>query len=169
METLSSYGIKAELVKNGNSSKIVLTGSGDAYIAQSSNTSNASNIVNKLFGGSSAIVNESSYTGSQRVTTKVTATVAASESTSLASLGVTAGEYYIYNNGVKYTALISSDETIGSFMNTLKSFGIQTGLINNGSSASLVLIGNGNSYVAKSNSVSNASNVVEKIIWNSRS
>lgn len=163
METLSSYGIKAELVKNGNSSKIVLTGSGDAYIAQSSNTSNASNIVNKLFGGSSAIVNESSYTGSQRVTTKVTATVAASESTSLASLGVTAGEYYIYNNGVKYTALISSDETIGSFMNTLKSFGIQTGLINNGSSASLVLIGNGNSYVAKSNSVSNASNVVEKL------
>lgn len=163
METLSSYGIKAELVKNGNSSKIVLTGSGDAYIAQSSNTSNASNIVNKLFGGSSAIVNESSYTGSQRVTTKVTATVAASESTSLASLGVTAGEYYIYNNGVKYTALISSDETLGSFMNTLKSFGIQTGLINNGSSASLVLIGNGNSYVAKSNSVSNASNVVEKL------
>lgn len=163
METLSSYGIKAELVKNGNSSKIVLTGSGDAYIAQSSNTSNASNIVNKLFGGSSAIVNESSYTGSQRVTTKVTATVAASESTSLASLGVTAGEYYIYNNGVKYTALISSDETIGSFMSTLKSFGIQTGLINNGSSASLVLIGNGNSYVAKSNSVSNASNVVEKL------
>lgn len=163
METLSSYGIKAELVKNGSSSKIVLTGSGDAYIAQSSNTSNASNIVNKLFGGSSAIVNESSYTGSQRVTTKVTATVAASESTSLASLGVTAGEYYIYNNGVKYTALISSDETIGSFMNTLKSFGIQTGLINNGSSASLVLIGNGNSYVAKSNSVSNASNVVEKL------
>lgn len=163
METLSSYGIKAELVKNGNSSKIVLTGSGDAYIAQSSNTSNASNIVSKLFGGSSAIVNESSYTGSQRVTTKVTATVAASESTSLASLGVTAGEYYIYNNGVKYTALISSDETIGSFMNTLKSFGIQTGLINNGSSASLVLIGNGNSYVAKSNSVSNASNVVEKL------
>ena len=163
METLSSYGIKAELVKNGNSSKIVLTGSGDAYIAQSSNTSNASNIVNKLFGGSLAIVNESSYTGSQRVTTKVTATVAASESTSLASLGVTAGEYYIYNNGVKYTALISSDETIGSFMSTLKSFGIQTGLINNGSSASLVLIGNGNSYVAKSNSVSNASNVVEKL------
>lgn len=163
MKTLSSYGIKAELVKNGNSSKIVLTGSGDAYIAQSSNTSNASNIVNKLFGGSSAIVNESSYTGSQRVTTKVTATVAASESTSLASLGVTAGEYYIYNNGVKYTALISSDETIGSFMSTLKSFGIQTGLINNGSSASLVLIGNGNSYVAKSNSVSNASNVVEKL------
>ena len=74
----------------------------------------------------SAIVNESSYTGSQRVTTKVTATVAASESTSLASLGVTAGEDYIYNNGVKYTALISCDETIGSFMNTLKSFGIKT-------------------------------------------
>ena len=145
----------------------MLSGSGDSYIAKSNNTSNASNIVDTLFGGSSAVVNESSYTGVESITTRVTATIGATESTALSSLGVTAGEYYIYNNGVKYTALISSEETLGSFMNTLKSFGIQTGLINNGNATNLLLIGSGNSYVAKSNSVSNASNVVEKLFGNS--
>ena len=163
IDTLAGYGLKAELVKNGNSSKIVVSGSGDSYIAKSNNASGASNIVDKLFGGSSAVVNESSYTGVESITTRVTATIGATESTALSSLGVTAGEYYIYNNGVKYTALISSEETLGSFMNTLKSFGIQTGLINNGNATNLLLIGSGNSYIAKSNSVSNASNVVEKL------
>ena len=167
IDTLAGYGLKAELVKNGNSSKIVVSGSGDSYIAKSNNTSNASNIVDTLFGGSSAVVNESSYTGVESITTRVTATIGATESTALSSLGVTAGEYYIYNNGVKYTALISSEETLGSFMNTLKSFGIQTGLINNGNATNLLLIGSGNSYIAKSNSVSNASNVVEKLFGNS--
>ena len=96
-----------------------------------------------------------------------TQTVGATRDTLLSDLGVTAGEFYIYNNGVKYTALISSEDTLGSFMDTLKSFGIQAGLIDKGDSSSLVLIGSGNSYVAKSNNVNNASNVVEKLFGTS--
>ena len=95
-----------------------------------------------------------------------TVTAGATRDTLLSDLGVTAGEYYIWNNGVKYTALISSDETLGSFLDTLASFGIQTGLITDGDSSKLVLIGQGNSYIAKSNSISNASNVVEKLFGN---
>lgn len=95
-----------------------------------------------------------------------TVTAGATRDTLLSDLGVTAGEYYIWNNGVKYTALISSDETLGSFLDTLASFGIQTRLITDGDSSKLVLIGQGNSYIAKSNSISNASNVVEKLFGN---
>ena len=64
-----------------------------------------------------------------------TVTAAATRETKLADLGVTTGEYNIYNNGVKFTAQISSDETLGSFIDTLSSFGIQAGLINNGSTS----------------------------------
>ena len=99
--------------------------------------------------------------------TTTTQTVGATRDTLLSDLGVTAGEFCIYNNGVKYTALISSEDTLGSFMDTLKSFGIQAGLIDKGDSSSLVLIGSGNSYVAKSNNVNNASNVVEKLFGTS--
>ena len=90
--------------------------------------------------------------------------VSATRDSFLSAFGVTSGEYYIYKNGVRYTALISSDETFGSFMDTLKSFGIQTALMDDGlGNTKLVILGSGDSYVAKSNSVNNASNIVEKL------
>ena len=113
-----------------------------------------------LMGAYNKTYNVSNNLNSTEVTTAI---AGATRDTLLSDLGVTAGEYYIYNNGVKYTALISSDETLGSFLDTLESFGIQTGLITDGDSSKLVLIGQGNSYIAKSNSISNASNVVEKL------
>ena len=113
-----------------------------------------------LMGAYNKTYNVSNNLNSTEVTTAI---AGATRDTLLSDLGVTAGEYYIYNNGVKYTALISSDETLGSFLDTLESFGIQTGLITEGDSSKLVLIGQGNSYIAKSNSISNASNVVEKL------
>lgn len=162
IDTLSSFGIQAGLINNGSTSKLIITGSGNSYIAKSNSVSNSSNVVEKLFG-SNTTADSYKYTGKEILTSTSTSTQAADSTALLSAYGVTAGEYYIYTNGNRHTLQISSDETLGSFMNTLKSFGIQTGLINNGSSASLVLIGNGNSYVAKSNSVSNASNVVEKL------
>lgn len=106
-----------------------------------------------------------SYDVSNNITsTNVNTTVVnATRDTLLSALGVTSGEYYIYNNGVKHTAIISSDETLGSFLDTLNSFGIQTGLINKDGETKLVIKGSGNSYIAKSNSTTNASNVVEKL------
>ena len=48
-------------------------------------------------------------------------------------------------------------------MDTLASFGIQANLVSNGTSSVISIAGNGESYVAKSDSVANASNVVEKL------
>ncbi len=104
-------------------------------------------------------------TGSKTLTAENTTTItsAASRDTLLSEFGVTTGEYNIFSNGVKYTAYISSDETLGSFMDTLKSFGIQTGLIVDGNQAKLIITGQGDSYVAASANTSSASNVVEKL------
>lgn len=108
--------------------------------------------------------NKSYEISSNLATTEINTTVVnATRDTLLSALGVTTGEYYIYNNGVKHTAIISSDETLGSFLDTLNSFGIQTGLINKDGNTKLVIKGSGNSYIAKSNSVTNSSNVVEKL------
>lgn len=116
-----------------------------------------------LFGDYKKTYDIASDLNTQTVTTAVTN---ATRDTLLKDLGVTSGEYYVYNNGVRYTALISDDETIGSFMDNLKSFGLQTGLMNTDDGAKLMIIGNGNSYIAKSNSTTNASNVVEKLFSN---
>lgn len=116
-----------------------------------------------LFGDYKKTYDIASDLNTQTVTTAVTN---ATRDTLLKDLGVTSGEYYVYNNGVRYTALISDDETIGSFMDNLKSFGLQTGLMNTDDGAKLMIIGNGDSYIAKSNSTTNASNVVEKLFSN---
>jgi len=52
---------------------------------------------------------------------------------------------------------------MGSFLDTLKSFGIETSLVSDGDSSILTIIGSGDSYITKSNSTTNASNVVEKL------
>ena len=132
-------------------------------LADFSFSSDDSNIVDILFGDYKKTYDIASDLNTQTVTTAVTN---ATRDTLLKDLGVTSGEYYVYNNGVRYTALISDDETIGSFMDNLKSFGLQTGLMNTDDGAKLMIIGNGDSYIAKSNSTTNASNVVEKLFSN---
>lgn len=126
-------------------------------------TYNFTSPLDVLFGDYKKTYDIASDLNTQTVTTAVTN---ATRDTLLKDLGVTSGEYYVYNNGVRYTALISDDETIGSFMDNLKSFGLQTGLMNTDDGAKLMIIGNGNSYIAKSNSTTNASNVVEKLFSN---
>ena len=85
----------------------------------------------------------------------------AARETLLSTMGVTQGEYYIYNNGVKYTAVISADETLGSFMTTLERFGLTTGLLETEHGTQLTVIGYGDSYLATSNNPANASNVID--------
>lgn len=126
-------------------------------------TYNFTSPLDVLFGDYKKTYDIASDLNTQTVTTAVTN---ATRDTLLKDLGVTSGEYYVYNNGVRYTALISDDETIGSFMDNLKSFGLQTGLMNTDDGAKLMIIGNGDSYIAKSNSTTNASNVVEKLFSN---
>lgn len=160
MNKLQAHGIQATLVNQGGSAKLMLQGSGNSYVAKSSNVSNTSNVVEKLFGTTST-VNKMSYTGKEEISRVTTSTVAATADTALSAFGVTSGEYYIYKDGVKYTALISSDETLGSFMETLKSFGFQTALVKDGNASKLVVIGSGDSYITKSNNAANVSNIMD--------
>lgn len=97
------------------------------------------------------------------ITTITTAVQAATRDTKLSDLGVTTGEYYIYKNGVKYTSQITADDTLGDFIDKLNTFGIHSEIIQNGGNSQLVLTGAGDSYVAKSQNASSASNVVETL------
>ena len=161
VNALSEYGITAS-VRGG---KIYINGGDDAYITELSNgvktalgiTSGTTYTVTtiKTYGNTSA---------TKGTLNKVTVTSAVTRDTALSELGVTAGEFNIYKDGVKYTALISSDETVGSFMDTLSKFGIEASIVNNGNTSTLRITGNGDAYIAKSSSNTNASNVVDKLL-----
>lgn len=110
------------------------------------------------------------YASDTVVVTKTANTdFAATRDTKLSELGVTTGEYFIYNNGVKNVAFISSDETVGSVIDTLASFGIQASLIQlSDSESKLKITGNGDSYVETSTTevAANRSNVVDILFAN---
>lgn len=92
---------------------------------------------------------------------ELTNTVEMTNDTKMSDLGITAGEFYIFNNGVRNVIDVSEDMTIGEFRNILSSFSggnLYTSL-NNGN---LVLNGTGNSYIAKSENA-NATNLVDKL------
>lgn len=92
---------------------------------------------------------------------EITNTVEMTNDTKMSDLGITAGEFYIFNNGVRNVIDVSEDMTIGEFRNILSSFSggnLYTSL-NNGN---LVLNGTGNSYIAKSENA-NATNLVDKL------
>ena len=162
IEALADYGINAS-VRGG---KIYINESENAYITSFSNgIKNALAISASSGSGSTYTVTTiktyANTAPTNNVLGKVTVTSAVTRDTALSDLGVTTGEYNIWNNGVKYTALISSDETVGSLLDTLAQFGIQASIVNNGNTSTIRLTGNGNAYVAKSASINNASNVVD--------
>ena len=162
IEALADYGINAS-VRGG---KIYINESENAYITSFSNGIKNALAISASGGSGSTytITTIKTYANTaptNNVLGKVTVTSAVTRDTELSDLGVTTGEYNIWNNGVKYTALISSDETVGSLLDTLAQFGIQASIVNNGNTSTIRLTGNGNAYVAKSASINNASNVVD--------
>ena len=162
IEALADYGINAS-VRGG---KIYINESENAYITSFSNGIKNALAISASGGSGSTytITTIKTYANTaptNNVLGKVTVTSAVTRNTALSDLGVTTGEYNIWNNGVKYTALISSDETVGSLLDTLAQFGIQASIVNNGNTSTIRLTGNGNAYVAKSASINNASNVVD--------
>ena len=162
IEALADYGINAS-VRGG---KIYINESENAYITSFSNGIKNALAISASGGSGSTytITTIKTYANTaptNNVLGKVTVTSAVTRDTALSDLGVTTGEYNIWNNGVKYTALISSDETVGSLLDTLAQFGIQASIVNNGNTSTVRLTGNGNAYVAKSASINNASNVVD--------
>ena len=149
---LGQYGINAILESNGKFSvntstleNFSLSGELGEFLVGVANT--------KLESDNLNIVNTTTLNSS------------ATRDTLLSDLGVTTGEYFIYNNGVKYTAFISSDETLGDFMEKLKKFGVETSLTQTENGTILTVVGQGNSYISQSYGA-NASNIVEKLFNN---
>ena len=163
MDELALYGFESVINSNG---QLIIKNTGDSKLEKCTGTG-ASNALELLGINLNSWINTNNYkSGSLSVTKTETKNANAARDTMLSELGVSTGEYYIYNNGVKYTAMISSDETLGSFMDTLKSFGLETSLVQGADGAVLKLVGKGDSYIKKSGSVTNSSNVVEKLFGN---
>lgn len=163
MDELALYGFESVINSNG---QLIIKNTGDSKLENCTGTG-ASNALELLGINLNSWINTNNYkSGSLSVTKTETKNANATRDTMLSELGVSTGEYYIYNNGVKYTAMISSDETLGSFMDTLKSFGLETSLVQGADGAVLKLVGKGDSYIKKSGSVTNSSNVVEKLFGN---
>lgn len=160
IDKLALYGFNATINGNG---QLVMNSTGNSELKNYTGAG-ASNVLDILGVNETNWIKTNKYQGDElNVVKKSTTNVAATRDTKMSELGVTTGEYYIYNNGVKYTAMISSDETLGSFMDTLKSFGLETSIVEKDGASVLSVVGKGNSYVSKSSSVTNASNVVEKL------
>ena len=161
MDELALYGFESVINDNG---QLIIKNSGDSLLQNYTGSDKKSNVLSLLGIGLNDWISTNTYHSSTLdVVSTSTISVSATRTTLLSELGVSTGEYYIYNNGVKYTAMISSDETVGSLMDTLKNFGLETSLVSGVNGAVLSIIGKGDSYVAKSSSTTNSSNVVEQL------
>ena len=161
---LELYGFDSTINGNG---QLIIKNTGNSSLKAYTGPNTASNALDILGLGDSSWVTTNSYHGDTiNVTTTTPLTLSSDRDTKLSDMGITTGEYYIYKDGVKYTAFVSTDETLGSFINTLQSFGIETSLVDTGAGSILSIEGNGNSYIAKSNDTANASNIVDTLFTN---
>ena len=164
MDELALYGFESVINEDG---QLIIKNSGDSLLQNYTGSGQASNALTLLGIGVNDWISTNTYkSDTLNVVQTSTLDASATRDTLLSELGVSTGEYYVYNNGVRYTALISSDETLGSFMDTLKSFGLETSLVQGPDGAVLSIVGKGNSYISKSTSTTNASNVVDVLFTN---
>ena len=157
MDMLESYGLHAAIVDNtagGNGNHFVINGDGDSYVKNASNP----NVLKDYLRTTKTYSAEKLFTWEK----PRTETINPDSDTLMSDYGITSGQYHIFNNGVKYTVNISTNETFGSFRDTLRSFGVQASFVQKNDGVHVVLSGAGDSYVAKSNAA-NASNVVDQL------
>ena len=163
---LSVQGFDAAIDQNGS---LIIKSQGGLTLEDYTGSGNASNALEILGIDSANWINTNIYESSNINEVEIsTIDTAVTRDTKLSELGITSGEYYIYNNGVRYTAMVSVDDTLDSFIQTLATFGIQASLIQDGDKSVLKLLGNGDSYIAKSNSAASASNIVDKLFPNDK-
>ena len=160
MDELALYGFECTI--NG-SGQLIVKNTGNSELKAYTGANTASNALD-ILGIGSGWIKTNLYTGAAiDVIEETDETRAADRTTKLSDLEglaeeITTGEYYIYSNGVRYTALISSDETVGSFLDTLATFGIQANIVSTGTASVLQLQGNGDSYITTA-PTGNSSNV----------
>lgn len=166
---LGLYGIE---MKIGTDGSLELVADENTYLTDHNGpTSTPSNLLDVLGLQASNWQTHRTYESSQRVNSETLTSEKAPVTTDakLSDLNITSGEYYIYQNGVKNTVHVSSDDTIGDFINTLNSYGIEADITGtgDGTTSILTLHSDANNYIASSNSVLNASNIVDVLFGDS--
>ena len=166
---IEKYGVTTS-IKNG---VLTLSAPGDVYLTTEGITSDghsmgASSGIALLGLGKDNWKRNTSYKSSSPigVTTSTSQTLAANRDTKLSDMGVTTGEYLLYRDGVKYTMFVSSDDTLGDFLNTLRSYGIESNLVTEGNATTIKIHSDSNSYIAASAN-SEKSNIIEKLFGSS--
>lgn len=157
---LAQYGINMNIDNKG---QIQFSSSGDSYISVD-NTSDYSKAFFNLLGiNDSSWQHNSSYQSNAPidVTNSSSQTVAAKRDTKLSDLGVTTGEYLLYKDGVKHTLYVSSDDTLGDFLNSIRSFGIESSLVTDGNATTIKLKANGDTYITASKN--DESNIIAQL------
>lgn len=159
LDELALFGFSSTINDFG---QLIIKSSGNSLLQLYSGPEQASNALDLLGINISGWIQTNSYQAAPvDVIKSATETVAATRNTQLDNLGITTGEYNVFVNGVKFTALISSDETVQSFLDTLQSFNIQANLVINGNASSIQITSPGDIYIAKSKSTTNASNIAD--------
>ena len=163
IDTLRAYGIIGRLVENNGSVNFEITSTGNTYIENATGTG-ASNVGSMLAGNSITVYD---YQSTLTISNTNTEFVEATNNALLSEYGITSGEFYIYSNGVRIIANISKDETFGTLTDTLSKFGIRGSLVKTNGEVHYVINGDGDSYIAKSNS-STASNIMDVLFTNGK-
>ena len=157
MQKLDAQGFST-LFSNG---KLTVSSNGNLSFKEYTGSEQASNALTLLGIQESNWKTSVAYDGTTLSTTSTNSeTTKPTGTTLLKDLGISSGEFYIYNNGVRYKAMVSASDTIDDLKNTLLTFGISSGLLETGGNVSFVLNGSGDSYIAKS-AASNASNICD--------
>lgn len=157
MQKLDAQGFST-LFSNG---KLTVSSNGNLSLKEYTGSEQASNALTLLGIKESNWKTSVAYDGTTLSTTSTNSeTTKPTGTTLLKDLGISSGEFYIYNNGVRYKAMVSASDTIDDLKNTLLTFGISSGLLETGGNVSFVLNGSGDSYIAKS-AASNASNICD--------
>ena len=155
---LAAYGISVDMSNN----QLYFNGNSNSYLTVNGlPVASASNILTKLGiqtwntnydTVSGSLVAEASSNGTANGDVKLVDLRGSNGNL----LGITTGTYYIYDNGTKITATITSDMTVTDFLNTLNAHGISAGISSDGS---ITLSGKNNSYIASSG----GSNIVDTL------
>ena len=119
LTTLQSHGITANISSDGS---ISLSGNNNTYLASASS---GSNIVDKLFPNWQFI---NTYSDPIKEVHNTTQTATTNTKLSAIDDSYTPGTVNILNNGVTTTITLTSDETIGTFLNKLNVYGFTTSL-----------------------------------------
>ncbi len=169
-ENLAKYGINSTITSDG---RLQFTANGEYYLESIPNTTghdDVSAILTTLGIDKNNWTLNTTYKSSSPVgvTNSSSVTEGAQRDTKLSDLGVTTGEYLLYKDGVKHTLYVSSDDTLGDFMNSLRSFGIESSLVTNNNNTTIRLHAEGDSYIAASKA-SDSSNIVDKLFDSTKS